>query len=458
MSAHLVAHVQGHISGVLRPRLIPTGGVVTNGGDSWSPLELFAASEDGFWLDPSDLSTVWQDTAGTVPAVVGDPVGRINDKSGNGNNAIQGTAANRPILRQDADGAYYLEFDGSNDSLVVTNAMGQDVFACTPVLMTAGNTKITYDGITAGHRMCLFRNTTRVWALANGTPTASRDMNQSVGVSKENVMVQYDGSTTRFDSTNGYTSGITFSTTDSPTGITIGAGFDGSLLPMAGRVYGAVFVCRIVTTDEREQVDAWVHSYVLKDLDYFSIVCDGNSLTQGTSVGAESSYPSQLLGLVGGGYRIVNTGIPSQQTAQMAARAPSVIDPLVAWPGGADLIAWENTNDIFFGANLATCQSQWNNYFSARQAAGWGSNGTRLVAMTTIPRGPFSAGQDAILADFNTWLRANYSTYATDLVDLAADARLSDPTNTTYFNADQIHLNSTGYGVVADLIKTALYP
>lgn len=455
MSAHLVAHVQGHINGVLRPRLIPTG----SGAASWSPLELFAASEDGFWLDPSDLSTLWQDTAGTVPAVVGDPVGRIDDKSGNGNNAIQGTAANRPILRQDADGAYYLEFDGSNDHLVVTNAMGQDVFACTPALMTAGNTKIVYDGITSGHRMCLFRNTTRLWALANGTPTASRDMDQCVGVSKENVMVQYDGTSTRFDSTNGYKTGISFSTTDSPTGITIGAGYDGSLLPMAGRLYSAVFVCRIVTTKEREQVDSWVHSYVLKDRNYFSIVCDGNSLTQGFGGAVESSYPSQLLGLVGSStHRVVNTGILSQQTDQMAVRAPSVIDPIVTWPGGADLIAWENTNDIFFGASLATCQSRWNDYFSARQAAGWGSNGTRLVAMTTIPRGPFSAGQDAILADFNTWLRANYSTYATDLVDLAADARLSDPTNTTYFNADQIHLNSTGYGVVAELVKAALYP
>ena len=37
------------------------------------------------WLDPKDLSTVWQDLAGTVPALVGDPVLRIDDKSGNGN-------------------------------------------------------------------------------------------------------------------------------------------------------------------------------------------------------------------------------------------------------------------------------------------------------------------------------------------------------------------------------------
>lgn len=449
------SHLQGHTTGSLRPRLLPTG--ISTTVPAWTPLELFAASEDGFWLDPSDLSTVWQDTAGTVPAVVGDPVGRIDDKSGNGNNAIQGTPANRPILRQDADGAYYLEFDGSNDRLVVTNAMGQDVFACMPVLMTAGSTKIAYDGITSGHRMCLFRNSSRIWSTLNGTPLASHDTLQCVGVTKENTMVQFDGASTRFDSTNGYTSGIAFSTTDSPTGVTIGAGYDGTFA-MLGRVYGAVFVCRIVTADEREQVDAWVHSYVLKDRNYFSIVCDGNSLTQGFGATANTNYQAHLLGLVGGSYRIVNVGIPSQETPGMTTRAPSVVDPIVTWPGGADLIAWENTNDINAGASLATCQSRWNDYFSARQAAGWGSNGTRLVAMTTIARGPFSGAQDTIIADFNTWLRANYTAYATDLVDLAADARLSDPTNTTYFDADQIHLKSAGYSVVAELVQATLYP
>ena len=36
---------------------------------------------EGAWYDPSDLSTVFQDAAGTTPAGVGDPVGLILDKS-----------------------------------------------------------------------------------------------------------------------------------------------------------------------------------------------------------------------------------------------------------------------------------------------------------------------------------------------------------------------------------------
>jgi hypothetical protein len=44
-------------------------------------------------------------------------VGKILDKSGRGNHATQATAASRPILRQDANGKYYLFFDGIDDSL-----------------------------------------------------------------------------------------------------------------------------------------------------------------------------------------------------------------------------------------------------------------------------------------------------------------------------------------------------
>lgn len=65
---------------------------------SFTPISLFAASEPGVWYDPSDLSTMFQDTAGTVAVTSpGQSVARINDKSGRGNHATQGTAAARPV-------------------------------------------------------------------------------------------------------------------------------------------------------------------------------------------------------------------------------------------------------------------------------------------------------------------------------------------------------------------------
>lgn len=80
---------------------------------------MFASSEQGVWYDPSDFSTMFQDAAGTIPVTgVGQPVGKILDKSGRGNHATQSTTASRPTLQIDTAGNCYLSFDGVDDSLV----------------------------------------------------------------------------------------------------------------------------------------------------------------------------------------------------------------------------------------------------------------------------------------------------------------------------------------------------
>jgi hypothetical protein len=82
-------------------------------------VSLFAASEPGIWLDPSDLTTLFQDTAGTTPVTAaGQTVARINDKSGNNFHATQATAAARPTYQVDGNGRGYLAFDGVDDFLV----------------------------------------------------------------------------------------------------------------------------------------------------------------------------------------------------------------------------------------------------------------------------------------------------------------------------------------------------
>lgn len=85
--------------------------------------KLFANGEQGFFYDPNDLSTMFQDAAGTVPVTgVGQPVGLIRDKSGRNNHAFQANSESRPILLQNSvTGANYLEFDGVDDFLQTNN-------------------------------------------------------------------------------------------------------------------------------------------------------------------------------------------------------------------------------------------------------------------------------------------------------------------------------------------------
>ncbi len=66
---------------------------------AYSPLALFAAGEQGVWYDYSDFSTLFQDSAGTIPVTaVEQVVGKINDKSGRGNHATQATTSLKPIV------------------------------------------------------------------------------------------------------------------------------------------------------------------------------------------------------------------------------------------------------------------------------------------------------------------------------------------------------------------------
>lgn len=84
---------------------------------AWTPAALYVGGFTGAWFDPSDLSTLFKLSTDPTPNVVdGDPVGKILDKSGNGNDLIQATAGFRPIYRA-GGGKPYLEFDGVDDRL-----------------------------------------------------------------------------------------------------------------------------------------------------------------------------------------------------------------------------------------------------------------------------------------------------------------------------------------------------
>lgn len=75
---------------------------------AFDPASLFAGGAQGVLYDINPESCA---------VAVGASVASLSDASGNGNNATQGTPASRPILRQDAAGQFYLQFDGTDDGL-----------------------------------------------------------------------------------------------------------------------------------------------------------------------------------------------------------------------------------------------------------------------------------------------------------------------------------------------------
>lgn len=151
----------------------------------WSPASLFAASETGAWYDPSDLSTLWKDTAGTDPVTAdGDAVARIDDKSGNGNNATQTTAANRPLYKT-SDGLHWLQFDGVDDHLAAGEVLASTLSTLAACIRLRSGTD--YRGAWAIRQQIVYASMTGAgtWGGYNGAQVAS-----SYGVGSNTVVVE----------------------------------------------------------------------------------------------------------------------------------------------------------------------------------------------------------------------------------------------------------------------------
>lgn len=98
------------VSGVQRRTIWMNDGI-------FDPSTLFTGGFLGGFYDVSDKSTLFQDSAGITPVTAsGQPVGRVSDKSGNGNHLIQATAGARPLWNF-TNGISSLVFDGIDDKL-----------------------------------------------------------------------------------------------------------------------------------------------------------------------------------------------------------------------------------------------------------------------------------------------------------------------------------------------------
>ena len=237
---------------------------------------MFSSGEQGFFYDPNDLTTMFQDAAGTVPVTgVGQPVWHILDKSGNNNHAFATSSATRPILRKNATtGAYYLAFDGSDDFLV-TNSI--DFTATDKVSLFAGVRKLSdaatavvaelgTDSVTVNGSLGLFapagggtnkfqfisRGATSYYAMfANPAYTApiAAVLRGEGDISIQRAALYVDG-VFGASSPTGSTSAIKYG--DYPLYIGRRAG---TSLPFNGHIYGLIGVGRLTTGSETAAIE-----------------------------------------------------------------------------------------------------------------------------------------------------------------------------------------------------------
>jgi hypothetical protein len=130
----------------------------------FSPASFFANGEQGWWYDPSDYTTLFQDSAGTTPVTaVEQPVGLQLDLSGRGNHRFQTTSANRPVVSARVNllvgtatlatqsvttkaVAHTLRFEGAGSVTLSGTATGVYTAGTYSVTTTAGSLTLTVLG------------------------------------------------------------------------------------------------------------------------------------------------------------------------------------------------------------------------------------------------------------------------------------------------------------------------
>jgi hypothetical protein len=242
---------------------LPRLGAMRGGGgaDPFSPASLFADGEGGAWFDPSDISTLFQNAAGTTPVTAaGQSVGKILDKSGRGNHATQSTASRLPTYQTGA-GLHWLEFDGVDDELVTgtLSLSGADPSQVMVAAQTSGtvdsNSGVFTYGFGTSNRLRTLSfndNTTfKVDCYGNSAPfitIVSNSFNVFEGRFGSNVGAAINGGTIGANSTPVATvAGV----------MTLGRGV---ISRCAHKNYGTIVLHRHFTSDERADAVSFLNA------------------------------------------------------------------------------------------------------------------------------------------------------------------------------------------------------
>ena len=145
----------------------------------------FGHGENGFWLDPSDTNTLFQDTARTIPVTAaGQSVAGVSDKSGRGNHFVQSTASRQPTYQINSL-LPVIRFDGVDDAL--ERGAGGYTFVTDEVTIAAGIKKNSEAAV--GRIFANGTNGTPAGGLTLNAPGAAGQLTASTGSSSTGATV-----------------------------------------------------------------------------------------------------------------------------------------------------------------------------------------------------------------------------------------------------------------------------
>ena len=223
-----------------------------------------------------------------------------------------------------------------------------------------------------------------------------------------------------------------------------------------GAISEVIVFNRELTENELRQVRRYLTD---KYNEKTTVVFNGNSLTSGTG---STSGANQRVSVTGDNLPSIflnsNPQFDVRTDAFPGRTGESLFNNTHKYSGIAYdskkviNVVWEGTNSLP-ASNSPQEAYDWIRRICLQKAAS-----SKVIVMTVMYRSDVAdvPKNNALTDQLNQLIRDNYNSFATDLLDVAADPRLIDPTDTTYFAGDDVHLNSTGYAVVSELLTLAI--
>jgi lysophospholipase L1-like esterase len=181
------------------------------------------------------------------------------------------------------------------------------------------------------------------------------------------------------------------------------------------------------------------------------VIFDGDSLSQGIGATKGRNYPyyvNPANGWVGHDY-----GISGQTWANLISRQ-SVVN---AYANATNYLMVNcGSNDVSNGRTTVQMETDFQTYTTAAVTAGFSKSNIVINTLSVQNLGASGTARN----DFNTWLRANYTTYAGFLFDLQQDADLGSslagaPTVSGNWY-DGVHYTDHGYTLYASKIRALI--
>lgn len=188
------------------------------------------------------------------------------------------------------------------------------------------------------------------------------------------------------------------------------------------------------------------------------IVFDGDSLTEGYMFAPAESYPSQVMRRLSVPLQWENVAVSGQTWPDLLRDVEREVDPLYSPERPLNVVVvWAGANDLAGGFAPREVYENARRYCEGRRREGFV---VVILAMYPLQPKDLDDGYERRRLTYNALLREHWHEFADALVDVAADERIGDaspPARNVYF-VDAVHLNETGYGVIADCVLRVLAP